>query len=389
MGKEVRLEVKRLAEDGWRLMKEGKPEKAREVFHQLLARLPGERPRARLYYRQGKSQIVVSRLGRAEPLSANENLGLEARLALANCCLECGLVEESIFHLERAVEVSPDRADAYCELGRAYEKGGLENLAASALRRALKLDPALPQAYHSLAQFYVKKERLQEAKRALRKALELSPEQHEYYLGLAACHMQQKNPGEALLLLHRAADKFPRAALIRETLAELYQRLGDYRGLMLQAQALVDLNPRNPQGYDLLAMARFQSGDLEGAVKSMERVVSLDPVDAFSRLKLAILVQQKGDIAGAMEQYLQVYSLASQGEIAQAALDAIEGLDHYQVQQILLRAAEDKDFRAAMEDDVDATILARGYRLSEWALEALRRVPLDAEIGDEPPITYH
>jgi len=391
MREEKSADIQRLAEAGWRLMREGKPEKARQVFRQVLARLPGERPRARLRYRRGGSEIVVSRVGQdSQPLSPSESLGLDARLALANCCLECGLVEESIHHLERAVEVCPDRAEAYCELGLAYEKGGREGLAVSALRRALRLDPGLPRAYYSLAQHYVKRERLQEAKKALRKALRLSPERQEYYLGLAGCYVQQGRLEEALRWLRRAAKKFPGNAAVREMLAELYQRAGDYSGLMEQAQALVRLNPRNPHGYDLLAVAHFQRGDLEGAIESMSRLVSLDPLDALSRLKLGLLLQQNGELGRAMEEYQQVIALAPQRELVRAALEAMENLDHYQMQQILLRAAEDRAFRARLERDVEGTLVSHGYRLTEFAQEILRRL----EFGSEPPseqweITYH
>jgi len=391
MARDKGLNLARLAEDGWRLMREGKPEKAREIFLQVLKHLPGERPRARLRYRRGESQIVVSRLKHpAEPLSPSESLGVEARLALANCCLECGLVEESIQHLERAVEVCPDRAEAYCDLGRAYQKVGREGLALSALRRALRLDPGLTKVHHSLAQHFVKLERLDEAQKALRKALRLSPERHEYYLGLAACCVQKGRPGEAIRWLRRAEQRFPEVFAVREALAELYQRVGDYSGLLEEAEALLRLSPRNPYPHDLLSTARFQCGDLEGAIAALAGLIRLDPLDPLPRLKLALLLQQKGELGRAMEEYQWVLQMAPEGEYTQAAIEAVESLDNYQVQQILLRAAEDDRFRANLEKDAEATLFAHGYRLTEFALEALRHL----EFGPEPSpeeweVKYH
>lgn len=391
MNKEKGLNLLHLAEDGWRLMREGKPEKAREVFRQVLEHLPGGRPRARLSYRRKESQIVISRLKHIpEPLSPTETLGLEARLALANCCLECGLVEESIQHLERVVEVCPDRAEAYCDLGEAYQKLGREGLALSALRRALRIDPALPKAHQILAQHFVKLERLGEAQKALRKALRLNPERQDYYVGLAACYVQQGRLAEAWRWLHRAVDKFPEAEEVREALADLCQRLGDYTGLLVHAEALAELNPRNPYAHDLLAMAHFQHGDLDRAMQSLGRLVSLDPLDPVSRLKLALLLQQKGALGRAMEEYERVLFAAPEGEYAQAALEAMETLDYYQMQQILLRASEDKRFRDRLENDLEGTLTTHCYRLTDFAMEALRR--WDFDLGpevDAQPITYH
>ena len=391
MANKLNLNLQQLAEDGRRLMKEGKPEQAQELFRQVLAQLPGGRPRARLSYRDKESQIVINRLSRrVEPLSPAENFGLEARLALANCCLECGQVEESIRQLEQAVEVCPDRADAYCELGLAYEKGGRAKLAVSALRRALRLDPGLYEVYHSLAQHYVRQERLFEAQKALRKALQLNPDQYDYYLGLASCYAQQRKLAKAIKWLQRAARKFPNVTVVREMLADFYQRVGDFCGLMEQARALIKLNPHNPLGYDLLSTAKLRCGDIDGALVSLRKLIRLNPMDALTRLKLALVLQQKGDLGRAMEQYQQVTAMTPGDEMGQAALEAMENLDQYQMQQILLRAAEDKFFRAQLERNTETTLNAHGYRLTEYALEALRRLEYDPEPPTEQwDITYH
>ncbi|NIM06180.1 MAG: tetratricopeptide repeat protein [Armatimonadetes bacterium] len=391
MARERSPDLRRLAADGRRLMREGKMDKAREVFLQVLEHLPGERTRARLGYRCGESQIVIRRLKEyPDSLSPNEDLSVEARLALANCCLKCGLVEESIKHLERAVEVCPDRAEAYCELGLAYQKVGRKGLATSALRRALRLNPRLPRAHQGLAQHLVKLERPQEAQKAFRKALRFNPQRHEYYLGLAGCYLQQGQVSEAVKWLQKAVRKFPDTTVVREALADLYQRMGDYCGLLEEAKELIRLNPRNPYPYELLSMACFQGGDLEGAIDSLSRLIYLDPMDPLPRLKLALLLQQKGELSRAMEEYQRIIHISPQGDHAEAAMQAMESLDDFQMEQIIQRAAEDDRFRACLERDPETTLLSRGYRLTEFAMEVLRRL----DFGSKPPpeqweITYH
>jgi tetratricopeptide (TPR) repeat protein len=392
MAEKAITDLQQMTETGCRLMQEGKPEKAREVFHQVLAHLPDGRLRAKLSYRGKQSQLVIARVAKSlEPLSPSENLGLETRLALARCCFDCGQIEESISHLERVLEVCPDRADAYCRLGQAYSKCGRPALAVSALRRALRLDPALSQAYHTLAQHYVKQERIQDAERALRKAIRLSPDCFEYYLGLAGLFIQQGHVGKALQWLHQSAHRFPTAPLIHETLAELYQRIGDCNAMQAEAETLIRLRPKNPCGYDLLATAYFRNGDIDRAIEILGRLVRLDPMDPVSRLKRALLFQQNGEFISAMDEYQWVFTLADSAEIAQAAQDAMESLDHFQTQQILLRAAEDTDFRTQLTIDTDIALLTHGYRLTEYALEALRRMDFDAELTapEEWQIVYH
>jgi tetratricopeptide (TPR) repeat protein len=389
MASQTSLALQALAETGRKLLQEGKPEKAREVFQQVLACLPGERQRARVFRRRD-SHLVINRLNQAEPLNESEHLSLQARLALANCCLECGLLEESIRHLERGIELCPDRAETYWELGLAYEKSGREQLAISALRRALRLNPELPKAYHSLAQNYLKRSQLQEAQRTLSKALRLNPEEPNYYLELAACYSQQGRLDKALLWLKKAVQKFPNRAVVREMLAELYLRMGDYANLLPQARFLTRLTPRNPYGFELVAMAKLHCGDIVGAIDSLRRIVSLDPLDSISRLKLALLLQQQGRLGQAMGEYQMIVSLAPQAELSQAALDSMESLDQCQMQQILLRVAEDRGFRIRLQQDTLTALSDYGYLLSDATLELIQQLEWEnAAAPEEEAITYH
>jgi tetratricopeptide (TPR) repeat protein len=389
MASQASLALQALAETGLKLMEEGKLEKAREVFQQLLSCLPTGRRRARLSHRRG-SQLVINRLEEIAPLNLSEDLNLKARLALANCCLEVGLIEESIHHLERGVELSPDQAEVYCELGLAYERSGREQLALSAWRRALRLNPELPKAYYGLAQHYMKRSQLQAAQRTLNKALRLNPEQQKYYLELASCYSQQGRLDRASYWLQQAAEKFPNNFSIREMLAETYLRLGDYPNLLAQARIFSRLNPRNPYAFELLAMARLHCGDVSGAVESLRRILYLDPLDAVSRLKLALLLQQQGRLGQAMEEYQTIVSLAPPVELSQAALDSIESLDQCQMQQILLRVAEDRGFRLRLRQDVTNTLSEYGYQLSEATLELIQQLEWDqASLADEETIVYH
>jgi tetratricopeptide (TPR) repeat protein len=344
-------------ETGRQLMKEGKLKKAHRIFLQALSRLPEPQLRARLKHGNWGMEIVVNRFGKeTRPLNSNEDLGLEARLALADCCLQCGRPEEGIQHLEQAAEVCPEKPEIFRQLGKAYESGGRNNLAMSSLRRALRLAPECP----------------------------------EYYLDLAGCFLRFGYTKEALRWLRQATRKFPQNSTVREMLADLYLREGDFKRVLEQAEALLKLNPRNPHAYDLMALYFFQKGDTEGAMASLRKQILLDPLDTFSRLKLALLLQQKGQLGQAMEEFQNIASLASEQELHHAAQEAIAGLDQSQMEQILMRAAEDKYFRSRLRRDAAATLNKHGYRLTEAALEFLQQLELESESGrEDASITYH
>jgi tetratricopeptide (TPR) repeat protein len=152
---------------------------------------------------------------------------------------------------------------------------------------------------------------------------------------------------------------------------------------------MLRLRPRHPQAYDLVASACFQMGRLDEAIQAVDRLIHLDPRAAEHRYKMGLLHQHRGDVPAAMAAYTLALEMDPEGEVGRCAWEAIEDLDQAQVEQILIRAAEDAVFRTKLCRDLADAVRGYGYRLSDAALEALAHIDFDSSPGDDAPPRVH
>ena len=80
----------------------------------------------------------------------------EGFYALANACHNLGRQDEQIRHLRQAVDLDPEFAAAYRNLGALYLQRGEHSLAEEALRRALKLEPDVAIAHYNIGMLYMR-----------------------------------------------------------------------------------------------------------------------------------------------------------------------------------------------------------------------------------------
>ncbi len=120
----------------------------------------------------------------------------------------------------RAVELSPNDADANNNLGKALQDGGQLENAALSYRRALELKPDFAEAHNNLGNALRNLERPEAAILSCRRALELKPDFAEAYNNLGNA-LQDTNQ------LESAAACFRRALELKPNLAEVHNNLGN------------------------------------------------------------------------------------------------------------------------------------------------------------------
>jgi Flp pilus assembly protein TadD len=85
--------------------------------------------------------IVVLLVGIASPAQADPRREARKQVEFGISVAQKGLWREAIYRWERAVELDPTYAQAYNNLGVAYEQDGRLDKAREAYERALALDP--------------------------------------------------------------------------------------------------------------------------------------------------------------------------------------------------------------------------------------------------------
>ena len=238
-------------------------------------------------------------------------------------------VERARGLLERALEIDPDYAPAWAEMGllhlREAESAGFYvrpgwqdrydeavERAGSALNRAMEIDPALAEAYSRMGSVLEADWDFDGAMRAIERALAADPTSlvvlgnaASRYSGLAGRHE------EAMAMLEEVARRDPLNPFAFRNLSALYSRLGRFEAAVAAARTAYELAPNSPQSSLSLAMALLRSGQLEAAREQYDLI--LEAVGGDPRWVLGVegnLAHYNGETeraADLMQQYEEQY----------------------------------------------------------------------------------
>jgi tetratricopeptide (TPR) repeat protein len=138
-----------------------------------------------------------------------------------------GFPNEAIAAFRNAIELKPDYADAYYNLGVALSDKGQYDEAIAANRKAIELKPDYTDAYYNLGIALFDKGQYDEAIAAYRKALELKPDYALAYNNLGNTLLEKGQYDEAIASLRKAIELKPDYALAHRNLGRALMKKGD------------------------------------------------------------------------------------------------------------------------------------------------------------------
>ena len=209
--------------------------------------------------------------------------------------------ERSIAEFQKAVQLRPDYADAWSDLG-GMRRLALDHVGAvQALEKAVALKPDDALAQYRLGQLYLQEGKAQKAVGHLKQALALAPDDRAtlYNLMLAlrkTGRLEEAKPIEARMaeLQHqseRASEVGLASTRLNSEGVEL-EKSGDIRAALAKYRAALDLDPtgfgfRLNYALALCRLGRWQDGEVE-----LREVLRLDPDNADAAKALYIAREQ-------------------------------------------------------------------------------------------------
>ncbi|HEX9852091.1 MAG TPA: tetratricopeptide repeat protein, partial [Woeseiaceae bacterium] len=193
-----------------------------------------------------------------------------------------GRLDEAVQFYRKAVNLAPDNATGYLNLGASYYlMGDLEN-AATAWTRSLELEPS-PSAYMNVGSSYFFLGRFDEAAEMYTQASELSPNDFEIWgsLGDALSHVQSGHAaaseayakavelGDAMLRIN-ASD-----AQTMALLSQYHAKLGNTERAMLLVEQAESLQPQNMYVHYFAAITHASAGNIDAALAAIAEAVEL------------------------------------------------------------------------------------------------------------------
>ncbi len=222
-----------------------------------------------------------------------------------------------------------------------------------------------------------------EAIESLQKAMEIAPDKASYCLMLAELYRAQHMIEPALEAVKRACELDPEDSACQEALLQMYIEYGRLDAAIVECQRILKSQPKSVLALDVLGLAYLQQGYFDKALRITTKLIHLNPTDSTNHFKRAVLLQQKGDCARAIEEFTRVIEMEPDGEMSEAAGQAVMVLDGLQLRQIAMLAEDDGLFHAKLIRDPEMAIAERGFVLSYAGTMALRQMEFDTVVDME------
>jgi tetratricopeptide (TPR) repeat protein len=216
-----------------------------------------------------------------------------------------------------------------------------------------------------------------EAIQSLDVAMRHGADRYTCYLRQSRLYQTCRRWDDAFTAAEKAIAEDPEKLSAREAVIALCLERRDYARAVDASKALLRIAPRHVPARDALGAAYIGLGDIHAAIRVTNDLIRLDPANAAHRFNKAHLCQHLGEVGAAIEEFERVVHLASDTELATAAMDQIEALDTFQIQQILTLGFEDAVFRARLLRDSTDAAASRGYTLSETGRSTLEQAVTD------------
>ncbi len=183
----------------------------------------------------------------------------EVHNALGYLCLKLGQLEKARRHLTIAIDLEPELAVAYFNLGQLAEKENLPAIAERHFKNALSMDPGHVESWIELGFLHLQSKDIEEAERCFESALNLEPYEAQAFLGLSKVEQKRNHPEKQLQFAKQA----------------------------------FEYDPEQPEILNNLGIAYECNRDLDRAENSYLRALDLDPMQSPAANNLGYLYEKK------------------------------------------------------------------------------------------------
>jgi tetratricopeptide (TPR) repeat protein len=220
-----------------------------------------------MLFLRGDKQTALQAFVRALQLDPN-NAG--AWLNLGNVYYEFGEFRRAAIYYRRALLLKPDYAKGWINMANSLSQLGFYASALPFYEHAIKLDPTIPDAHHNRANCLTALKRYPEADVALNRAFEIKADQ-PFYLNTLGNLRSSEGYDYAAAAAYRVAIMLaPRHAPLYTNLGNIYANFGRSEEAVLNYERGLLLDPKNPGVRYNLALAYLRAGNYRLGWKAYE-----------------------------------------------------------------------------------------------------------------------
>jgi len=182
----------------------------------------------------------------------------------------------------RAIQISPDFAEAHAGLGWYYFKTGNLQQSELELEKALQLKPDFKLAYVDLGDVYMQKGEFKKAKKFYTRAIKLGVDDEDMWNNLGILYAQLGDLDKAVSFYQKAIAKNKNFAESHYGLAFIYYKHGRLEQSLRQVNLLLQIDPNFALGYYQLGLTCEGLGRKKEAILAYQRYLEMQPNDPIA-----------------------------------------------------------------------------------------------------------
>ncbi|MCX5725567.1 MAG: tetratricopeptide repeat protein [Candidatus Saganbacteria bacterium] len=197
-----------------------------------------------------------------------------------------GSIPDSIAYSRKAIAIDPYYAEAYLDLGIAYEKVGKQDDARDMYKKALMMNPELEEPIERLLSLCQKRGRMFEGISILEEAARKYPSFVPPSRYLARAYLEAGRIDKAIDFYSEILKKDPKNVGILVGLGDAYTYKGQLNNAKDSYLSAVMLDPMNPDAHNGLGTVYMRSGDREKAYSEFNQSLMVNPENAYAKRML-------------------------------------------------------------------------------------------------------
>ena len=200
--------------------------------------------------------------------------------------------DQAIVSYEKALSLKPDYINAHNNMGTIFKEQGKHDEAISAYNKVLALKPDYAEAYYNIGIALREKGKLDEAVAAFDKALSLKPDYMEAYNNNGIALTDLKRFDEAIAVFNKMLSLQPDFTKAYFNLGRAYKGRENLDEATAAYKKALALKPDHVEAQYALGILLIDQGKLYEAIGNFDKVVALEPDHASARA-LKVYTQAK------------------------------------------------------------------------------------------------
>ncbi len=244
-----------------------------------------------IYKELGEAQLELEQYEKAIATFENaikiNSQDIKVNMQLANAYKGAKQLEKAEEIFMRLSTLSPEDTKIYVNnIIRMYDEAGMGDKAIAASRKLIEIEPDNADAYYNLGYMFVKQEKFKEAAEEFKKAIELRPNFEFAYSNLGYCYTKLKKYKESIEVYKKLTSLNPQNGEAWLSVGIGYMFLRNFLAALEPMQKAVEINPQSTSALFNLGVVYVNISEFGKASQIHKKLQELDPTLAKRLLKL-------------------------------------------------------------------------------------------------------